>query len=287
MNYVIISDAACDLESSMMEQINLGFISMEYIQESETHEYNPSDSSEEKKRFYDAHRRGKQAKTSQISPKKYEDAFRPWLESGYSILYLALSSGLSSTYQTACTAGEKLLAQYPGFDMIVVDTKAATGGMGILTERAVRNRAAGMSVYENALDIMDAAKHIHHWFMVEDLKYLQQGGRITAAAAAVGTVFHIHPILEIDSNGELQVVGKARGKHHAVKELLMHYEEARNDGSADPVYVVDADAPETGDDLQQKLLRKYPELMIRRSTLSPIIGAHTGPGLAAVIHIGK
>lgn len=72
-----------------------------------------------------------------------------------------------------------------------------------------------------------------------------------------------------------------------MKELLMHYEEARNDGSADPVYVVDADAPETGDDLQQKLLRKHPELTIRRCTLSPIIGAHTGSGMAAVIHIGK
>ncbi|MBR3430072.1 MAG: DegV family protein [Clostridia bacterium] len=286
-HYVILSDAACDLERGVMKQENLEMIAMEYIQDTEIVQYTPTDSVQPIKKFYDAQRNGSLAKTSQIPPKTYEDVMRPWLERGFSVLYLALSSGLSSTYQTACAAGEKMQKQYPGLRIIAVDTKAATGGMGILTERAVRNRAAGMTISENAQNLCKAVGQLHHWFLVQDLKYLQQGGRISAATAMVGTVFRIHPILEIDSDGRLQTIGKARGKHKAMRELLDHYEAFRTDSCADPVYVIDADAPEIGNILQQKLLERHPELTIRRCTLSPIIGAHTGPGMAAIIHIGR
>ncbi len=287
MDYAILSDAACDLESSIVRQENLGFIPMDYTRGMETLSYAPDAAPQSLKVFYDEQRKGDLTKTTQISPQQYEAAMRPWLENGHSILYLALSGGLSSTWQTARNVSDQLSKEYPGRKIIVLDTKAATGGMGLLVERALRNRSSGMNIIDNALDLTDAIQHIHHWFMVQDLMYLLRGGRINTAAATAGTVFHIRPVLQIDPSGKLKTISKARGNHKTIRELLEYYEKYRLDNFPDPVYVIDADAPEIGDQIQKKLLSHHPELIIRRCTLSPIIGAHTGPGMAAIIHVGK
>ena len=287
MSYVILTDAACDLDPGMGSQADFAFIPMRYMQGGESCYYAPMMDSKAAKEFYEKQRSGMQCSTSQIPPYHYETAMSSWLEKGYSVLYLALSGGLSSTYLTAGMTGKKLQEQYPGLTVSVIDTKAATGGMGILAERAIRNRAAGMGIRENAADIENAVRHIHHWFLVSDLMYLQRGGRISAAAATAGTLFHVHPLLQIDPDGKLKVIGKARGNHKAVRELIESYEGTRTEKTDDPVYVVDADAPDVGELIQNKLLGMHPGLTIRRCMLSPIIGTHTGPGMAAIIHIGK
>ena len=287
VNYAILTDAACDLDASVTEREGLAFIPMEYSLGNEMRESRHPEDPAELKAFYDGQRKGDLTKTSQISPLAYENAMRPWLEKGCPVLYLALSGGLSSTCMTAQTVAVKLRARYPGLSVTVVDTKAATGGMGILTERALRNRDAGMDIAENAADLAGAIARIRHWFLVQDLLYLQRGGRIGSATAAVGTILQIRPILKIGEDGKLQTIGKAHGTNKAVRDLLDRYEQTRAEDFRDPVYVIDADDPETGEKLRGALLEAHPLLTVRRCTLSPIIGAHTGPGMAAVIHIGR
>ncbi len=287
VNYVILTDAACDLDASLMGQQGLGFIPMAYSLGQEMRESRQPEDPGTLKAFYDGQRNGDLTRTSQISPQAYEDAMIPWLEQGCSILYLALSGGLSSTCMTAEAVGKKLEKRYPALSVAVVDTRSATGGMGILTERALRNRDRGMDLAQNTLDLEKAIARIRHWFLVQDLVYLQRGGRIGSATAAVGTILQIRPILRIEEDGTLKTIGKAHGTHKAVKELLELYEENRAEQQEDPVYVIDADAPEVGQRLESALREAHPALIVRRCTLSPIIGAHTGPGMAAVIHIGR
>ena len=287
MKYAILADAACDVEPVVLKKPEVGIIPMEIMQGDRTSKYIPVASSETVKAFYAAQRCGEFAKTSKISPYDYEAAMRPWLDKGYSLIYLALSDGLSSTCQTAELVAKALEEEYPGQSVAVIDTKSATGGMGILLERAMRNREAGMSLSENKQNLIDAIKHIHHWFLVQDLDYLKKGGRISAATAAVGSALHIRPILQIDQYGKLVTIARAHGTHKAVNDLLERYKKYREGGNADPVYVLDADAPEIGDMLEEKLLALEPCLTVRRCTLSPIIGAHTGPGMAAIVHIGR
>ena len=160
MNYVILTDAACDLDASMTDREGLEFIPMEYSLGSEMQESRHPEDPVRLKAFYDGQRKGDLTKTSQIPPLAYENAMRPWLEKGCSVLYLALSGGLSSTCMTAQTVAGKLQARYPSLTVTVVDTKAATGGMGILTERALRNRDAGMGIAENAADLAGAIARI-------------------------------------------------------------------------------------------------------------------------------
>lgn len=287
MPYVILTDAACDVDDSVLNRADIGFIPMEYSLENEMRTCQPPEPPTIIKSFYDGQRRGDLTKTSQISPWDYEMAMLPWLEKGYSILYLALSGGLSSTCYTADAVCGPLRERFPDAAILVLDTKAATGGMGLLLERAIRNRGIGMDIHKNAEDLREAIPHLHHWFMVQDLQYLQRGGHVSTITAAVGTVLRLCPILQIDTDGALQVIGRVRGTHKAARELVDRYEASCAEQVCDPVYVLDADAPELGDELRERLLNRHPDLTIRRCSLSPIIGAHTGPGMAAIVHLGQ
>ena len=143
-----------------------------------------------------------------------------------------------------------------------------------------------MTVEENA-EVLRALRHdVCHVFMVEDLRYLKRGGRLDAASAIVGSVLSIKPILVIAPDGKLQVIDKKRGQKAALKDML-----GRFSGSRDPqrhrVSIVHADAPELAAQAADEIRALDPKAEISIGMLSPIIGAHTGPGMLAVIFFGS
>lgn len=284
--YCIMMDVSGDIEEELIQKYSLRFIPMEYSLGDEMRVCHDKEPEEVLKRFYDGQRGGDLTRTTQINPQIYEENFESILKMGTSILYLCLSGGLSQTYQSALKAKAALKEKYPDADVFVVDSLAATGGMGVLCERACRNRAKGMSVQENFEDIVAATGKVRHWFMVRDLMYLKRGGRIGAATAVVGSLLGIRPILKIDETGKLVTIDKKRGDNGAVNALVERFRQTY-DGGDDVVYIIHSDAADLAASLKNKIQAEYPEVTIRESMLSPIIGAHTGPGMIAVCHIGK
>ncbi|MBQ8159942.1 MAG: DegV family protein [Clostridia bacterium] len=287
MFYAIFTDVSADLSGQWALEHQLSFIPMSYSLGEEMRVCARPEEADILKKFYDGQRSGDLTRTSQITPAQYQEAFHETLEKGQDILYLSLSGGLSSTYESACMAAKKLMDKYPGTTIECVDTLAATGGMDILSERAVRNRDIGMTVKENAENLRAATHRIRHWFLVQDLKYLQRGGRVGAVAATFGTIMQMRPILKIDETGKLVTIGKERGNRFAVRDLLKHFSETHDEAAEDPIYVINADAPELAEMLEHGIREIYPDAVIRHAILSPIIGAHTGPGMAAICHMGK
>lgn len=287
MDYVILMDVSGDIDCNVAKENDIYFIPMEYSVGSEMRTCNGPESDSTLKSFYDSQRNGDLTKTSQISPYHYEAFLKDIFAKGKSVLYLCLSSGLSSTYQSACIAKQTLLEEYPECSFYPVDTLAGTGGMGVLAERAIRNRRSGMSIEENYQDLSEATKRIKHWFMVEDLMYLKRGGRIGASTAIIGTALNIRPILIVDQEGKLQNVSKKRGDKLAIKELLTKFTEEYDPTSADVIYVNHADSKEKAEMIQDQVKELFPESEVRVCGLSPIIGAHTGPGMVALCFIGK
>ena len=287
MDYVIIMDVSGDLDITLEENKEIEFIPMEYSIGGEMRKCTGPEGPDVIKAFYNGQRSGDLTQTSQISPYMYEEYLTPYFEKGMSVIYLCLSSGLSSTYQSACMAKENLKESFPDLDFYPVDTLAATGGMGVLAERALRNKKAGMSAEENYKDLVQAAGKIKHWFLVQDLMYLKRGGRISAATAVVATTLNIKPILEINKEGKLDTVAKKRGEKGASLYLLEEFSKDYDEQSGDVIYVINADVPELGELLVGKIKERFPEATIRQSSLCPIIGAHTGPGMAAICYMSK
>ncbi len=286
MSYLIVMDASADIDSKVFIEEDIRFIPMQYSLNEEMRESKGIESEELLKSFYDSQRSGELTKTTQITPYQYINFFSKLLNEGYSILYLSLSSGLSSTYQSAMLAASELNDEHKDEKVYVVDSLGATGGIGVLLELACKYRKEGKSIEENCALLNNAKLKLHHFFMVQDLMYLRRGGRVSGATAVVGTVLGIRPILKIDENGKLVNFAKRRGNKLALEELAKLFNEnyELNDS---PIYVVDGDAKEFGDFLASEIKKLIPEAVVKRNMLSPIIGAHTGPGLVAVCFIGK
>ena len=286
MSYLIVMDASADIDSKVFIEEDIRFIPMQYSLNEEMRESNGIESEELLKSFYDSQRSGELTKTTQITPYQYINFFSKLLNEGYSILYLSLSSGLSSTYQSAMLAASELNDEHKDEKVYVVDSLGATGGIGVLLELACKYRKEGKSIEENCALLNNAKLKLHHFFMVQDLMYLRRGGRVSGATAVVGTVLGIRPILKIDENGKLVNFAKRRGNKLALEELANLFKD-NFDLNDSPIYVVDGDAKELGDFLASEIKKIAPNAVVKRNMLSPIIGAHTGPGLVAVCFIGK
>ena len=287
MDYMIFADVSIDIDMAFADKYDLKYISMEYILDDNSFNCSRPENDEMMHQYYEKLRLKASTHTSQIVPNNYVEAFEGYIKEGKGILYISLSSGLSNTYESALLAAKMLKEDYPECEVEVVDSLGATGGMGILAESACLNREKGMSLSDNAKWLREHANNINFWFKVEDLMYLCRGGRVSATTAVVGTALKIKPILTIDSTGKLQTIDKKRGDKQAMLGLIERFEETYDPDMGNTVYVSCADCKDVAESLKSKLLEKYPDLDIKITMLSPIIGAHTGPDMLSLIYYGS
>ena len=286
MSYLIFSDVSIDVDRDFAQSHDLRYVPMEYVLGDDTFYCNRPEDDEMMHNYYDKLRQKVRTQTSQITPSHYRDIFEPIVKDGQQAIYLSLSSGLSNTYESALLAVEELREDYDNVNIEVVNTYSATGGMGLLAESAFANMEAGMSLKENADWLREHAKRVNLWFKVEDLMYLKRGGRVSAATAVIGTALNIKPILRVNDEGKLETIDKKRGSKLAIKSLVERFENTFDPTVSDVVYVCCADCMDDAYILKDMILENHPELKVRVTMLSPIIGAHTGPDMLALIHYG-
>ena len=286
-DYVICIDASVDIDQQFIEDNKIVIIPMKYILGDSERLMENRLTDSQLLDFYNAMRAGAMTHTSQITPYFYQQVFRREASLGHDILYISLSGGLSSTYSSARTAAEEIEEEFEGLKIEVVDSLAATGGMGLLLMSAVKARKDGVSLSENAEALRANALKICHWFLVDDLKYLRRGGRISAATAVAGTVLNIKPILKIADDGTLISIAKKRGLAKASAFLAECYEAAVDKSVPGDVIIAHADCSSEAETIRKRILASNPDANVMVCGLGPVIGAHTGPGMAAVIHWGN
>ena len=286
-DYVICIDASVDIDQRFIDENKVVIIPMKYVLGEKELLMENRLSEQELVDFYNSMRAGAMTHTSQITPYFYQQVFRREASFGNDILYISLSSGLSSTYSSALSAAEEIEEEFEGHKIEVVDSLAATGGMGLLLMMAVRAKENGVSLSENANALRIAARKICHWFLVDDLKYLRRGGRISAATAVAGAVINIKPILKIADDGTLISIAKKRGLAKASSFLTDCYEAAVDTSLSNDVIVAHADCLSEAEAARRRILSVNPDAHVLICGLGPVIGAHTGPGMLAVIHWGN
>ena len=286
-SYDIYVDASIDIDNRYLIDNDIHFIPMKYIIDDREYLMDRQQTADELKYFYNKMQEGSITGTSQITPYTYEQTFRAAAEEGRNVLYLCLSSGLSSTYESSLNAAQAVMDDYPDIKIECVDTKGATGGMGLLMLLAIRLRKEGKTISENAAVLRDRALDVCYWFMVEDLVYLKRGGRVSATAAFAGNVLNLKPILKINDEGKLVNISKQRGLPRALKYLLECYEGAHDDTIGNEVVISHADCRERAEKLAEEVRRINPNADVQISSMGTVIGAHTGPGFTAIIHYGN
>ena len=284
-NYVIFTDSACDIGSSLLKEWNVESVEMNFRFENEDKEYSNSEMAIST--FYGRMKDGDIAKTAAVNPEKFLAAFEEVLKNGTDILYLGFSSGLSTTYNSAKIAAEDLLSKYLERKLITVDTLAASSGQGLLVYLASQKKSEGASMEEVADYIESIKLKLCHWFTVEDLVYLKRGGRVSPTVAFVGTLLGIKPILHVDNAGKLINVSKARGRKASLNAIIDKYGELAEDKANGTVFISNAGCFEDAVYLKNAVKEKYGAEVKVISDIGPVIGAHSGPGTVALFFIGK
>ena len=174
---------------------------------------------------------GAMPKTSQVSVGEYKEFWEPFVAEGKDVLHLALSSGISGTYGSACVAAQMLADRYPqGGKVRVIDSLAASSGFGLLLEYAANVRDSGASLDETAAWIEEHKLNLHHWFFSTDLTFYVRGGRISKASGAIGGLLGICPLLNMDNEGRLIPRFKIRTKKKVIKKIVDQMEENAEGG---------------------------------------------------------
>ena len=285
MDFQIITDSCCDFTDEEYARLGVACVPLTVMWEGRS--YSHFGDAEALKDFYDRMRRGLIATTSALNPDNWARAMEPFLAQGRDLLVMTVSSGISATYQSAVIAAQDLLEDYPDRRIRVVDTRSGSLGQGLLVWHACRMRDAGQQLERVASWLKENCTRLCHWVTVDHLQYLKRSGRLNTAAAAVGTMLNIKPVICVTEEGKLTSTGKARGRKASIRALAKKFAELRCPEDEELVTIAHGDCPEDAAALESILKEEYGVSHIHTGFVGPILGAHTGPGVLGLFHLGK
>ena len=286
-SYVIVSGATGDMPQSVIEEYGLHVIPMNVRVNERDYLYHPDEKELSCKDFYTKLSAGEESVTSQITPIVFKEVFESYLKEGKDVLYIAFSSGLSGTYNSACLIADELSEQYPERRLVCIDSLCASIGEGFLVYLAGKMRKEDKSFDEVVEFVTNNRTRVCHWFTVDDLIHLKRGGRLNSLEAVVGTALKIKPVLSVDREGKLTVVAKVRGIKKGMDYLKERLVNDGTDTGNQTVMVGHADAPEIAEQLKEQLLSEGLVKDVIISNVGPVIGTHVGSGMFALVFLGE
>lgn len=283
--YIIFADSCCDVQPEILAKWGVRYADMTFSFEGEDRTYTNADMAN--REFYDRMRQGDRPKTAAINAHAFLCAFEPVLKAGKDILYVAFSSGLSTTVNNAHMAARELLEEYPDRKIRIVDTLAASGGGGLMTYAAVQKQAEGATLEENAAYLEALVPQHCIWFTVDDLEYLKRGGRVSPLVAMAGGLLGIKPVLKMDDAGHLIKEFTVRGRKKAIEALADKYAELSYEEKNTPIFISHGDCEADANYLAELLVKRHGVKPTMITEIGPIIGSHSGPGTLAFFFVGK
>lgn len=275
----IVTDSTADIPADVREKYGITMVSLKVLFGEETYRDAVDLTTEE---FYSRLTASPVLpKTSQPSPAEFLEVYEQLLAEDPTtpIVSIHLASVLSGTYQSATIA--KSMVEIEGADIRVIDSCSASYGHGMQVVLAAQMAENGASADEIVAAAAERQQNTGIYFLVDTLDYLQKGGRIGKAAAMIGSILNIKPILSLEPNGTVTAVDKARGSKKAMAKIVeLLKQRFGNDELALAVAKTNDEA--TANELRDRLTAELNIKEIHYTTVGTVIGTYTGPGTSAV-----
>lgn len=285
METTLVIDSCSDLPESYIKDNNfICYLPLVYEIGGEEH-YDNFGEGISYSEFYNKLRSGETSKTSQINVQRFYEMFRKHIENNKAVIYIGFSSVLSGCVNSASVARKQILEQYENADITVVDSKSASLGYGLLVYYACEMIKKGSSVKEVVKWLEDNKLKMNHWFTVEDLNHLKRGGRVSPAAAAVGTLLNIKPILKVDNEGRLIPDHKVKGRKKSLKVIAEILDKKIIKPENQVIAISHGDCLDDAEYVKGLILEKHKVKDVIVNYVGPVIGSHSGPGTIALFFL--
>ncbi len=285
MSFVVFTDGSANMPASKLDGITL--LPCTYTVEGVQKEYLGDVDSFDAHAYYEQLRNGCKITTSLLNTHLFLEHFRQVLEQGQDVIYIAMSSGISGTYQAAVMAKEELEEEFPDRFVHIVDSRGCGFGSGLLAIRAAQLSKEGVPVRQAAALVDADVPHMCQYFTVDDLNFLKRSGRVSGATAMIGTVLNIKPILYGTEDGHIVSCGKVRGRKKAIDAFADMYAQKQVDAQDRLVAISHGDCLEDAEILAQRIRETAEPKELIIVPHEPFSGAHVGPGMLAVFFYGK
>lgn len=279
MSIRIVTDSGADLESAEFSQYQVELVPLGLTIDgriySANQQFNKAD-------FFRMLEMAKVfPKTSQPAPSAFEALFEDARQKGDQVVYISIASALSGTYQTATVV--KGLGAYD--NVFIVDSRTATLCQKLLVLHGAKLRDQGCTAQQIVAALEQLRGRVRVYAGLDTLEYLRKGGRLGRAAASLGTLARIKPVVTVGKDGSVQVAGKCMGIGRAMKEIQSLLEK----NPADPDYPIYGIYSGNQDHVLELLdrLGMQDTVQGRIYGLGPVIGAHIGPGAYGIVYVEK
>lgn len=277
----IISDSTCELSLEEQQRLNITVVPLT-VHFGEESFYDDGIELSKEQFFSRLERAEELPTTSMVPPERFVDVFRRYIEAGDEALGIFLSSEISGTYQAACMAMDEIGSP----NIHLIDSRSAFLGLGLLVYELVKLRDAGLSIEELVRQGQLMTQNIRFLAIVNTLKYLRKGGRISAASAVVGEILGMKPLVTV-VDGIIRPLGKARGMTAAIKQLLVEVKENLPDLGKHQFMFANSGAPE----LMEKAISHLKDPLKLKDWLTcelgAVIGTYAGKGCVGVAYIAR
>lgn len=217
--------------------------------------------------------------TAQVTPNRFMEAYKKYLDEGYKIISIHMSSAMSGTYQSACIAKDSLESD----DIVIIDSQNVTAALGILVLKAVKLKEKGYDIFQIEKELNKIKDNVELSVCFESLEYLVRGGRISKTAGIVGSVLGIKLILEI-KDGLMSVKDKIRGTKKAIKKIISDLENADLDEEV-PVILIDVDNIEIKEALREYMNENNVDFV--ECPVGSTVSIHSGPHCCGLVFLNK
>ena len=288
--FQIVTDSSCDLPQALADELDLAVLPLHVLIGEHTYANYLDGREIGFKEFYDKLRNGERATTSAVNVSEFTAVMEEKLKAGLDILFIGFSSGLSTTYQSGAIACGELREKYPERKLVVIDSLCSSSGYGLLVDGAADLRDAGKSMDEIADWTMAMRQNVHHQFYSTELKFYRRSGRMSGAAAAIGTVLGICPIMRLDDKGRIIAYDKVRGKKNAVARTVETMKRHAQGGVdyAGKAFICHSNCLSDALATKAAVEAAFPHLdgEVRICDIGTIVASHSGPGTVAVFFFG-
>lgn len=287
--FTLSTDSTCDLYRQEIEENDIKLVSLTFTVEKNGEMEDRLDAFTEYGQYVDFYNELRAGAFSRTSMLNYESHYTHFLrlaeEGAEDVVHFTISSGLSPTKTVAAKAAAEVKKTFPKFEAYIIDPLTATIGQGSLVRFALKCRNEGKTAQETADYVNSLRLHIQHFIVADDLNYLKKGGRVSAAAAAVGGMLSIKPIISFDNEGKLFVLDKVRGTKKAISFIKSKLEKEGPDENG-YIVIVHTDNEPAAQELADYVRMKF-GIEPHISIMGPVIGSHVGPNAFALGYLSK